>query len=199
MIIDISAYQKKVDWKALKANNQLEAVYIKSTEGVGFLDPEFKNHITGAQSVNMNIGFYHFASLNTIDAMADSTAEATAFYNATKGIAVSLPYALDLEANKIKLAPDLVLKWIKNFVETFNKLRAGTMPAIGMCLYSYTPFLDANLPANHGLGVTLPLWIAAYTDKLQLPKGWPKAWLWQFTQKQVVAGIPGMVDCSKKI
>lgn len=190
MIIDISKYQNKIDWSKVK----VDGVYIKATEGTGYTDPEFKNHVVGASSINIPIGFYHFATLNSKDVIADSASEANAFFKATKGIKVSLPYALDIEKNDIALSPGEVLKYIQNFVLTLHACGLNDI-----VIYSYTPFLNINLPKNHQLGLTLPLWIAAYTKDLKLPNGWDKAWMWQYSSEGVVDGISGHVDLNKKL
>lgn len=189
MIIDISKYQNKINWTKVK----VDGVYIKATEGVGYTDPMFNSHVLGANSVKIPIGFYHFATLNSIDIIKDSASEAKAFYEATKGIKIGLPYVLDIEKNDLKLTPADVLKWIQNFVLTLHVYGINDI-----VLYSYTPFLNANLPPIHQLGLTLPLWLASYTDKPTLPKGWDKYWLWQYSSKGVVEGIEGNVDLNKK-
>lgn len=194
MIIDISKYQNKINWFKVKQSKDLQGVYIKATEGVGYLDPMFKNHVTGAKTVNIPIGFYHFATLNSANVIADSAAEAKAFYEATKGITVGLPYVLDIEKNDIKLSKEDVLKWIQNFVLTLH-----TCGVNDIVLYSYTPFLNENLPTNHQLGLMLPLWVAAYASTYKLPNGWAKAYLWQYSQKGQVDGILGNVDLSKEV
>lgn len=194
MIIDISKYQNHVDWKTVKIKNQIEGVYIKATEGVGYIDPNFKLHVEGTTSENIPIGFYHFATLNSVDVIKDSAAEAKCFYEATKGIVVGLPYVLDIERNDSLLGQVDVLKWIQNFVLTLHVYGINDI-----VLYSYTPFLNANLPKTHQLSLTLPLWIASYTPTLKLPVGWNKAWLWQYTSKGAIEGIKGNVDLNKKL
>lgn len=193
MIIDVSQHQGIIDWKAVKANNQgITGVYIKATEGVGFLDANFHANVAGAKAVNLDVGFYHFASLNSNDVLTDSAAEAKAFYNATKKYTVQLPHVLDIETNKIGIKPADVLKYIQNFVLTMHIFGVNDV-----VLYSYTPFLNTNLPKDHKLADSMRLWIAAYTPTLKLPNGYTKAWLWQYTSTGTVAGIKGKVDLNK--
>lgn len=193
MIIDISKYQNKIDWFKVKQSKDLQGVYIKATEGVGYVDPMFKSHVIGANTVGIQIGFYHFATLNSTNVIADSAAEAKAFFEATKGIGVGLPYVLDIEKNDGHLSKEDVLKWIQNFVLTLH-----TCGINDIVLYSYTLFLDANLPTDHQLGIILPLWLASYTPTYKLPHGWAKVWLWQYSQKGQIDGIMGNVDLSKE-
>lgn len=194
MIIDVSKYQGTIDWKVVKQKNpKIEGVYIKATEGVGYVDPKFEKNATGASAAGLDIGFYHFATLNSPDVLKDSAAEAKAFYNAIKKYKFQMPCVLDIERNDAKVSPENVLKYIQNFVLTMQIYGINDV-----ILYSYTPFLDANLPKNHDLGRILHLWIAAYTPAPKLPNGWGLYYLWQYSSKGRVEGIAGDVDLNKK-
>jgi GH25 family lysozyme M1 (1,4-beta-N-acetylmuramidase) len=83
-----------------------------------------------------------------------------------------------------------VLEWINTFFNEMKKLGYSNL-----ILYSYTPFLDSNLPPNHGLG-NIHLWLAAYVSASQpkLPKGWSSYFIWQKSAKGNVTGINGNVD-----
>lgn len=199
MIIDISKYQNVLDWNVLKQTINdspaaVKGVYIKATEGQGYIDPNFKKNVIGASATQVPIGFYHFATINTTNILADSAAEARDFYNATKGYAVALPYVLDIEREDIKLSPPDLLKWIQNFFLTLHTLGINDV-----AIYSGKYFLDASLPANHTLGDTR-LWLAAYVPAPpKLPNGWSKAWLWQYSSAGIVPGISGKVDLNKLV
>lgn len=185
-IIDISKYQSKIDWTKVK----IDGVYIKATEGVGYIDEQFNQHIAGAKSAGIKFGFYHFATLNSKNIIEDSSSEAKSFYNATIGKGATMPFVLDIEKNAIGLSPTEVLSWIKNFFKELNNLGVTDI-----AIYSYTPFLNINLPSGHLLG-TIKLWLAAYTGGPApiLPKGWSGYWLWQHTQKAIINGVDGGVD-----
>ena len=192
MIIDISKYQSQIDWHKLKTNSQgVTGVYIKATEGHNYTDEQFRQHVAGAESIQFDKGFYHFATLNSTNVVADATQEATDFAARVKGIIVRLPYVLDIEANPIKLSPDDTLLYIKTFFVTLEK-----NGITDIAIYSYTPFLNSNLPDGHGLG-DIKLWLAAYAPFYLLPRGWYECWLWQFSQNGIVDGITGNVDLSK--
>ncbi len=192
MIIDLSKYQNQITWAKILTNKTITGVYIKATEGVGYIDQKFKDHIIGANSINMPIGFYHFATLNSKNILADSAAEAKAFYTATKGFKASLPYVLDIEREDIALTKEEFFQWITNFFLTLHLLGINDV-----ALYSGKYFLDENLPDNHNLG-NVRLWLAAYTaSPPKLPKGWANYWLWQYTGSGIVDGISGKVDLNK--
>lgn len=194
--IDISHHQGNVRFPALALANdpKVDFVIIKATEGTTYIDPKLKNNAAQAKKEGLSIGYYHFASLNTQNVVADAIAEATFFIKTISTLPTpDLPLVLDIETNKAALTKDQVLLWVKSFFQHLE-----TLGKTDYVLYSYTPFLNSNLPADHGLG-NIRLWIAAYTNKPQpvLPKGWAKEWLWQYSAKGKVVGIGGDVDMNK--
>lgn len=191
--IDISKWNKVTDWTRVAA--RVGAVYIKATEGINYADPDFKTNAVNAEKQDIDKGFYHFATLNnSTNVQADARAEAEDFLKATAPFTARLPYVLDVETNKSALKPAQVVEWIEAF---FGRLAESGITDV--VLYSYTPFLDKNLPKGHPLG-KYRLWLAAYVNlpKPKLPKGWTGYWLWQYSNKGSVDGIRGPVDLNKK-
>lgn len=192
MIIDVSKWQGKIDWSKVKASHpEIEGVYIKASEGIGYTDPMMTINAVGATKEGFKVGFYHFATLNAADVTNDAQSEAKWFIKSIGSLTRSMPMVLDIEKNVNNLPKDKVLLWVKSF---FNELHENAINDV--MLYSYTPFLDSNLPANHDLG-TYPLWIAAYTPALKLPHGWDKQALWQYSEHGVMDGVSGFVDLNK--
>ncbi|MCW3105229.1 MAG: hypothetical protein JWO09_3669 [Bacteroidetes bacterium] len=190
--IDVSHNNGTIDWAKVAANpTKIDFVYIKASEGVGYTDPMFATNAKGAKAAGLKIGFYHFASLNTLNDVPDAKSEADYFMSLIKSApAADLPYALDIETNKVGLDKAHVLEWINTF---FAEMKQGGYN--NTILYSYTPFLDSNLPANHNLG-NIRLWLAAYVSpaRLQLPVGWTQYYIWQNSSTGSVSGITGNVD-----
>lgn len=192
-VIDVSKWQGDIDWKKVKASG-INQAYMKATQGVGYMDPNVKRESAEAIAAGVQIGYYHFSSLNDHNETQDATEEARWFVKVIKQLPKNtLPIVLDIEENKAlegqkPLSKDEVLAWIKAFFQELQVLGYNDF-----VLYSYTPFLDANLPTNHGLG-GVKLWIAAYTPKPKMPKGWVGYWLWQYSCKGKVEGIKGDVD-----
>jgi len=193
MTIDVSHHQAHIDWAQVKAAGVTE-VFIKLTEGIDYIDPMAIHHASGAQQQGIKIGYYHFASLNNPDVIKDASMEASDFMQAIARMpAPSLPLVLDIEQNSLKLPKDKTLLWIKTFFQALEQ--AGHKDHV---LYSYTPFLNANLPPTHDLG-NIRLWLAAYvsSSKPKMPKGWTKYWLWQYSSKGKIKGISGNVDMNR--
>jgi lysozyme len=195
MFIDVSHLQGAIDWAKVASNIiPIEGVYIKATQGVNFLDPHLVINSQGANSNGIKIGYYHFASLDTSDVVTDATNEANWFIANVKKCAVNtLPLVLDMETNKASLPKDKILLWAQTFFA-----RLGNLGYSNYMLYSYTPFLDVNLPADHNLG-NIPLWIAAYSSSYKLPHGWSKAFMWQYSANGSVQGITTHVDLNKLV
>lgn len=192
MIIDISRYQGKIDWKIVKSSNTgITGAFIKASEGVGCTDPNLKYNALEASKNGFKVGYYHFASLNNHDEVKDAKEEVKYFISIIKDLPLTMPLALDIEENKSKLDKDEVLNYIKTFI---NELELSGYK--DYVLYSYSPFLNENLPEKHDLG-KYRLWVADYNEPLVLPKGWSKQWLWQYTQQGVIKGIVGKVDLNK--
>ncbi len=194
--IDISHNDGIINWDKVILNpTKIDFVYIKATQGVGYKDPQLLANVNGAKRVGIKFGYYHFCSLNSANEVTDATAEANYFLSVIKTLPKSdLPLILDIELNEIKLKPADVLIYINTF---FNVLKTA---GYTYALYSYTPFLNENLPANHNLG-NISLWIAAYTKLAYpvLPNGWSKYWIWQYSSDGVITGITTKVDLNKMV
>jgi lysozyme len=193
--IDISHNNGSINWNKVKTSQpRIRFVYIKATQGVGYTDPQAKNSATGALQSGLRFGYYHFASLNSIDALHDAQSEADYFDSILKTLPpASLPPVLDIETNDKRLNTQQVQQWIAAFFQ-----RMETLGHHHMIIYSYKPFFDSNLPAKHTFG-NIPLWLAQYRNvpAPSLPNGWSRFLIWQFTDKGKVDGINGDCDLNK--
>src|SRR4051812_9597232 len=99
--IDVSHNNGTINWAAVATNaTRVDFAYIKASEGVGYTDPTFKVNAEGAKKAGIKIGYYHFASLNTLNDVPDAKAEADYFMSIIKTApSVDLPYILDIETN----------------------------------------------------------------------------------------------------
>lgn len=192
--IDLSHHQGMVDFHSLVSDNtpKIDFGFIKATQGIGYVDSMLKFNAIHANNYGLPISYYHFATLNTENVIVDAQAEAEFFVKTIKNLPKpSFPVALDIETNKAGLDKTEVLTWINSFFARIYQL--GYQKYF---LYSYTFFLDSNLPHTHNLG-SIPLWIAAYTKKLKLPVGWAKETIWQYSAKGQLKGIHTDVDMNK--
>jgi lysozyme len=193
--IDISHHQGVIFFsEVVKDPQDITYVFIKATEGQTYVDGKLRYNSTEASKAGLKIGYYHFATLNTHNIINDAIAEANFFVDTIeKHPKPNMPLVLDIETNKAGLSPDQVELWVRSFFIQLE--RRGYDDYL---LYSYTPFLNANLPANHDLG-NIRLWIAAYVNmpSPRLPRGWLKYYIWQYSAKGRVKGIVGDVDMNR--
>ena len=64
-VVDISAWQEKLNWQKLKTNN-IQGVIIKIGE-YNYLDEMFISHVNNAVTYNLPYGIYYYAHASTID------------------------------------------------------------------------------------------------------------------------------------
>jgi lysozyme len=192
--IDVSSHQPRVDWARVKADG-IGFVYIKATEGVGFVDPKFGAHWAGAKSVGLPRGAYHFARPDTgsggtaATAKKDANAEADAFLATAAPRSGDLLPVLDLET--AGLSPSLMVVWATAWLERV-RARTGVRPV----LYTYPGFWS-RMGNTRTLG-SYPLWIASYgVSSPQVPAGWSRYTIWQYTSSGSVPGIAGNVDMNQ--
>jgi len=194
--IDISHWNSDghpIDFAKVKSNvPKIDFAYIKASEGSTFNPVHFNAATAAANGClknNIAFGYYHFAR----PSLTNAANEAGNFITTMRKLpsAKILP-VLDFETNDNKLSKEQMQKWVTDFLKTCSNL--GVKP---LRFYSYTPFINDNLPANHPFG-TLSLWIAAYNPIApRIPNGWKKFDIWQYTDSGVVAGINGKVDMNR--
>lgn len=195
--IDVSKYQKTVDWErlTLKANASgavipsgknaryrqpvLYAV-MKSTQGTTIKDPTFEQNFKEAKRCGIIRGAYHFLSVY-------STAEDQAKYFIAntpldKG---DLPPVLDLEIDKATMQKDhdKVVKMTKIWLK-----RIETHYGVKPIIYTYNNYYIDYL-RGHGLD-NYDYWIARY-GKEPSARHWE---IWQFTENGKATGINHDVD-----
>ncbi len=196
--IDVSHHNGTINWMKVKqAEPAISFAYLKATQGVGYKDPAVTTNANGVKAAGIRFGYYHFASLNNLSDIAkDATNEAEWFDATIKTLpAPSLIPVLDIETNEKQLNTQQVQLWINSFLKRMNELGYQNM-----LLYSYKPFFDDNLPANHPFG-TIPLWLAQYRNVAapSIPHGWTNYTVWQYTAKGKVNGINGDCDMNKAL
>lgn len=176
--IDISHYQRKINWAELTKENKLDFVFIKATESVNYKDSLFQKHWKNADKVGIIKGAYHFfrPGVSVEWQIKNFTQQVTL----EKG---DLPPVLDVEDVKNVTMPQLidrVGKWLM-FVEEHY----GVRPIIYASLDLYQKHLKPAFPDHL-------VWIARY-NKIKPPT--TLQWkFWQYNDQNKIVGIKGKVD-----
>ena len=181
--IDVSHYQGKINWKAVKQNAKL-FVYIKATGGINDVDPMFEENWNDSKANGVIRGAYHFFYPNE-----DPEAQASNFIRTVGDLSIGdLPPVLDLEVTN-NAEPEVI---------SHNCL---TMLQLLEAKYRVTPVVYTNPTfGNQYLDdrfVRFPLWIANYeANQPVIPNVWQQSGyaFWQYSESGKVNGVFGNVD-----
>ncbi len=181
--IDVSKYQGRIDWKAVRAMNidgvKLDFVFIKATEGITRQDPAFRYNWERARAAGLLCGAYHY-----FYSTRDPLLQAENFIRQVPVHTGDLPPVLDLEISNGQ--PDSVIRrtalaWLRRIEEAY-----GVKPII----YTNLHFYEAHLGEAFD---DYPLWISHYYQRQQPAIG--RDWLfWQHHDGGHVDGIAAPVD-----
>ena len=155
-------------------------VFIKATEGMSMVDKDFKRNWRDAGMSGLRRGAYHF-----FRSSKDGEAQARLFIKTVGDLRFKdLPPVLDIETihrgGSRKRLNEEALKWLKVIESHY-----GRRPIVYTGSSFATDYLSKDITDNY------PIWVAHYEKDKPSFEGWT---LWQFTDKAVVKGVPGLVD-----
>lgn len=184
--IDISHFQAEPNWEVL--NDNVQVIYHKATEGVGYTDPKMVARVKAAKSHKLHVGIYHFARFTSV---ADAKNEAAYFIKVIKDngldALIDMPYVLDIETDDAKLDGYTMTQACIAFLEA---VKAAFHKEVAV--YTYDAFIGANLGKELG---AYRLWLADYGDHVLTPNSvWNKIVALQYSDKGQVKGLNGGVD-----
>ncbi|WP_033290093.1 lysozyme [Amycolatopsis jejuensis] len=183
---DVSGHQGAVDWPAA-AGAGAQFVYVKATEGTGFVNPQFTQQYNGSYQAGIVRGAYHFARPD----VSDGAAQANYFLAHGGGWSPdgkTLPGALDMEYNPygetcFGMDAAGMVAWVRAFSDTYRD-RTGRFPTI----YTSTSWWKRCTGNNPSFGGN-PLWVARYNSFVgELPAGWAQQTIWQFANAGTLPG-----------
>jgi GH25 family lysozyme M1 (1,4-beta-N-acetylmuramidase) len=183
--LDVSSYQTVINWGAV-ASAGAQFVYIKATEGTGFVNADFASQYDGAYQAGLIRGAYHFALPNE----SSGAAQASFFLANGGGWSAdghTLPGALDIESNPYGaecygLSRSAMVSWIASFTDTYHALTT-----VWPVIYTATNWW-AKCTGNYGGFASLdPLWITGPTPGV-LPAGWGFYTFWQYASDGTLPG-----------
>lgn len=176
--IDISMHNGSINFNSVK-NNGIEAIIIKATEGVDYIDPNFETYYSQSHNMGFHIGFYHFMSEKT-----DPTKQAEDFYNAINGKEYDIIPVLDIEINKYNRSRKEISDRCIEFLTRFKEL-SGIDCVIYTGGFFGRDLLDDRVKQYKG-------WIAHYGVSSPMDTGFQIVGH-QYTETGKVSGISG--DC----
>lgn len=181
--IDVSRYQNIIAWEEVKKMQvhdvQLGFAFIKATEGIGNMDPQFQRNWKKAKSNELIRGAYHF-----FIASKDGKLQAENFIKRVELESGDLPPVLDVE-QRFGVPKARLQKEVKKWLETVEAYY-GVKPVI----YTNVDFYKQNLGSEFD---KYPLWVAHYYQQEQprIERSWS---FWQHNDQGNVNGITAKVD-----
>lgn len=183
--IDVSRWQGTINFEEV-ANDGIDIVYIKATQGTTYVSPTFEEQYTNAKNNGLKIGFYHYVTARTVE---EARNEAQFFASKISGKQIDCKLAMDFEefGNLSQEEINAIgLEFVRRLEELTNK------PVI---IYSNT---YAARTIWNGEITKYPLWVAEYGVSKPRDNGkWNSYVGWQYTNMGNIKGINGNVDRDK--
>lgn len=188
-VVDVSAYQKEIDWAQVKADGVEMAMvrlgYRGYSSGGLNLDQCYEQNVKGAREAGLDVGVYFFSQAITVE---EAEEEARFVLRQIRGKKVNGPIAFDMEpiegADRIT---HLTVEEKTEIADAFCQLieKNGHEAFVYGNPTWLTGDVDLSLLTEHDV------WLAHYTRMTE----WDTAFtMWQYTDSGAVAGIGGKVD-----
>lgn len=183
--MDIARYQGSIDFARVRAAG-VHFVYMKSTEGKDYIDPEFYDNWRHAKASGMAHGAYHFMTW-----CSTAAEQARWFKKMVPADPDALPPVLDLEWNhqskcKNKFNRADILEKVRVMLRAMEE-HTGKLPII----YTDIPFHRDILSGEH---FDNAFWLRSTAAEPQERYDNRRWMIWQWTQTGTVNGVRTEVD-----
>lgn len=187
--VDVSSYQKEVDWQQVAADGVEFAMvrlgYRGYSSGMLNLDPYFEQNVKGAKESGLQVGVYFFSQALTTEEALD---EARFVLRKIRGKKLDGPIAFDMEyIEGVERINSLTVEEKTAIADAFCQFieKNGYEAMIYGNPNWFSEDVDLSLLTHH------EIWLAHYIDMTQ----WPFEYaMWQYTDSGSVAGITGGCD-----
>lgn len=197
--IDVSKWQGKIDWQAVK-NSGIEFAFIRigyrGENGIIYKDDNADYNIQQAQKAGILVGVYFFS---TAVNEAEAKEEANWTLKAIEGYSISYPVVYDCEGYK---SADSRMYDLEAETRTNNALAfLDTVSEAGYDVMFYGARNDLRSTYYWDVSKiekTYKVWVAYYPEEtypqVEAPEYNSKFHAWQYTNKGTASGISGNVD-----
>lgn len=182
--IDVSEFQKEIDWQKVK-NDGIKFAILRVGFGMDIKsqdDKYIERNIEECEKIGMPYGVYLFSYANTVD-KAKSEAEHT--LRLIKGRKLAMGVWYDIEDNNT--SGSVSKSTLTNIIETYCKKIKDAGYDVG--IYASLSWLNNKIDSS--IQDKYPIWVAQYYKECQY-KGDYK--IWQYASDGKVDGISGKVD-----
>ncbi len=179
--IDVSSYQKDIDWSATAKDKNIKFVYVKATEGATYRSRHYQYNIENARQYGIHVGAYHFFRPNV-----PVEKQFRNFTSVVKKEDQDLIPLIDVEVRGNNLTVKALVDSVLAFADKLEDYY-GCKPMIYTGHAFYNSYLSGKISGY-------PLFIARYSKVEPRLTGGANWVLWQFSEKGVIAGIDHAVD-----
>lgn len=188
--IDVSQFQKEIDWERVRqAGVEFAIVRVGGrgyTEGRLYEDTYFEQNVRGAMAAGLDVGAYFFSQAITVE---EAVEEARLVLDKLEGFELTMPVVFDWELTSDSSART-------------NNMDGDTMNAVALAFCQtieaggYTPMIYFNsfqgyVKYDLSKLTDYEFWFAQYQNQ---PSFYYDFQLWQYSSKGQVDGIEGDVD-----
>lgn len=185
--IDVSWYQKKIDWDVTAKDKRITFAFIKATEGGRIQDANYRYNIENARRKGIKVGSYHFLRPET-----PAKQQFENFIARVKKHEQDLIPVIDIEdvpEMGVRWKPQQAKDYLKEMLDLLEK-HFGCRPMIYTSNKFFTDYLGRAF-------ADYPLFIARYGNVEPDPLNGASWTLWQFTKSGRIDGIDHAVDLSR--
>ena len=180
--IDVSHYQGRIDWERVAREQNVCFVYVKATEGAGWVDDTYLRNLYGAKRVGLPVGVYHFFSPS-----ASALVQLENFRTNVDPRQQDLIPIVDVE-KRGKGSLQQFQGRLKAFLDGVEKM-FGVKPIIYTGVNFYAKYLEGRFTQYRFM-------VARYAEEFPGLSEDVPILLWQYSSTSQVDGIRGHVDRS---
>ena len=183
--IDVGTSQPDIDWNAVRGSGR-EFVYVKATEGTGYVSPILDQQVNGARGVGMTVGLYHFARPDTNTPEDEAKAFAGELKRLDASSAGHLSPCLDVEREGGNLP-----RWVGAFIAALREQvnRGDVM------VYASARWFESKIDPNSWATDGVNLWVAHYGAAPGQPEfQHDRVVMHQYASDGQVPGVAGRTD-----
>ena len=184
-IMDVSRWQGRIDWDAVKRSGKIDGVMLRVLGykgGKPYVDKTFELNYAACAARGIPVGVYFWLGSTATCGQADVTG---LLRSVLENKTFQLPIAIDVEDPKLKvLTPAELSALVRLYAAEIERWGLYAM------VYTYTNFADTALDMD--ALAAYDLWIADYRGK----RPTRKHGMWQYTSKGSVPGVKNCVDLS---
>lgn len=187
--IDVSEWQKDIDWDKLAASGEVDFVMIRAGLGQGQADDYWLANVEACTRLGIPFGVYWFSYARSVER---ARKEAEYCIEAIKPYRLSYPVAFDFEYDSVNYLAKQDITVTKQFASAVARAFLETIEAAGYypMLYTNADYLSRYFDAD--LAAKYDIWLAQWpygTPDLNNPPAAVRGGIWQYANDGVVTGI----------